>query len=787
MKYIFFGYESGHTENKDSINKAIREFNGHQKSYEVVSWENLGIGGRIINKAIIDKINSSDFFACELSYINHNVLFELGYAVGRRKKLLLFLNSSIAGAHENYSSIKFLRNIGYVNYSTYKEILNEINSKANAQVYMLDEITKLDALSSNVLDLFYMSPRLESQASLDLQEYLDKSQYKKIINDTTEVEYQTLVWYVNTIYKSKNVVIHLVNPEKSQANLLNGEASFYAGVALGLEKNVLLLAPKPFKAPIDYEDILIEYDSSEECVIKCDDWVSERKIKESESNSYLKSDKMPDNEETLLRLGIGNEVAESEKKELLENYFIPFEGYNKAKEKRTAIIVGRKGSGKSALFIKLENELLNEKNNFTVVLKPEADEIIENIELSYIFNSERSKRAFFNSTWKFIFYNKLLESIYNYLLPKIDNSNYVLTSEEELIISTIKNSEQIFGLNFYGVMKKINEQVNKSAYINNPSILEEVFDKYISKSIFAVSNFLKNSKYIKLNIIADNLDATWENRENLNLHADMILSLLDFCVKIQEEIQHKTKNDSLTVNLILFLRKDIFEYILSKSKEPDKLVGIHYELDWSRQQNLLKRIIEERFRYKLNLASDFNIQEIWTKYFKLSNRNNPFETILNYVIPRPRDVIYFITRLFEGAIDNSHNVVEKDDLDYAVEHYSKFLHNNMIAEMKASFPEIDVILMELQKKFTAWIDYPNFISTLKKKKYDEKRQKEFIKSLFEKQYIVGINKSNKNKKILTIEELENSLEEKRFFFMKSRVVILLNPQVIYLKSLFNKW
>src|SRR5690554_4854086 len=101
-KKIFFAYESGHPENRDAITRAVREFNKYQSKYNALTWEDMEINGRIINKTIFEEIDRSEIFACDLTYINHNVLFELGYAIGRRKKLLIFLNDSVFGAKENY-------------------------------------------------------------------------------------------------------------------------------------------------------------------------------------------------------------------------------------------------------------------------------------------------------------------------------------------------------------------------------------------------------------------------------------------------------------------------------------------------------------------------------------------------------------------------------------------------------------------------------------------------------------------------------------------------------------
>ena len=89
-KTIFFAYASGHFENIDAIKRGVIEYNGHQKSYHVRLWEDLSIDGVKISQRIFDAIDECELFACDLTYLNHNVLFELGYAIARKKSLLIF-------------------------------------------------------------------------------------------------------------------------------------------------------------------------------------------------------------------------------------------------------------------------------------------------------------------------------------------------------------------------------------------------------------------------------------------------------------------------------------------------------------------------------------------------------------------------------------------------------------------------------------------------------------------------------------------------------------------------
>ena len=68
-----------------------------------------------------------------LTYLNHNVLFELGYAIAQQKRLKIFLNPTIIDAKKNYSELKILKNIGYKEFSNSKDISKELQRATTAE------------------------------------------------------------------------------------------------------------------------------------------------------------------------------------------------------------------------------------------------------------------------------------------------------------------------------------------------------------------------------------------------------------------------------------------------------------------------------------------------------------------------------------------------------------------------------------------------------------------------------------------------------------------------------
>ena len=174
QKTIFFAYGDGNQDNKDAISRAARDYNKHQKNYKIKKWEDLRVSGKIICTEIFEQIKKCDKFACDLTYLNHNVLFELGYAISQKKILKIFLNPSIENAEKKYSDLKILKNIGYAKFLNSKEIVREFQSSTiNDKTLLIEKIIPDYEKIESEYDIFLINIKNKSQAAMDLEEYLD--------------------------------------------------------------------------------------------------------------------------------------------------------------------------------------------------------------------------------------------------------------------------------------------------------------------------------------------------------------------------------------------------------------------------------------------------------------------------------------------------------------------------------------------------------------------------------------------------------------------------------------
>jgi nucleoside 2-deoxyribosyltransferase len=62
-------------------------------SLYVETWEQMDIPGRFILDGILDKLDSSDFLIADITRLNFNVTFEIGYAIGKGKRIIFIINT----------------------------------------------------------------------------------------------------------------------------------------------------------------------------------------------------------------------------------------------------------------------------------------------------------------------------------------------------------------------------------------------------------------------------------------------------------------------------------------------------------------------------------------------------------------------------------------------------------------------------------------------------------------------------------------------------------------------
>ena len=128
---IFYAYPSQPPTVNEAIQSAIQAISedADAKQFRVRfrPWPEMDISGRDLARTVLRQIDRADVFACDLTYPNSNVSFELGFAIARRKRVFASLDAGINSAHRDFETFNFeLTGLGYSPYLNHVELAQRL-------------------------------------------------------------------------------------------------------------------------------------------------------------------------------------------------------------------------------------------------------------------------------------------------------------------------------------------------------------------------------------------------------------------------------------------------------------------------------------------------------------------------------------------------------------------------------------------------------------------------------------------------------------------------------------
>lgn len=708
----FYAYPDSPKSLTDTIEIAIKRIN-EKKVVKMESWKSTSISGKFIISEICRKIDNCKIFCCDLTYLNPNVMFELGYAIARNKKIWITMDTNIEMTKKNYDRFHLLTTIGYTKYNNaydidtafhdeepYNDLKNTIFK--NSIESLIDRMEKPK--------LFYLKSKIDTQASVVLSSRIEESVLDTIIDDPAEISTQTLSWYVQNAHSSIAVIAHLMSDTHKDRIIINAKYAMVSGLALGFGKPLLMLSHDPYNTPIDFRDILRIHKTSEECTNLAHEWLIRLEIDYYKNKKQYETSKKAKAKNKLQELYIGDHMAEHESEELME-YFVETSLYSEALKAQQSIIVGRKGTGKTANLYKISSELQKDVRNHVCIVKPVSYELEGILHLLKQSMPISEKGFLVESFWKFLLYTELAKSIYD---KSIMRPNYFdqTNSEKELYDFVYENSSVItsdFSVRLQNAIRDLCDLNEVNIYEEHRKKVSEILhSKIISKLRILLSNVL--TKKNKVCILIDNIDKAWTKRSDLSNLCDLIFGLLSVSKRITDEFNKGDDKYKKKVNLslIIFIRSDIFDYVMRSARERDKIS--YNKIIWNNNE-LLLRIIEERLLYSTEAKTSGNI---WDRYFCKSVKDKSLkEYLTTSIIPRPRDIVYLCKASIAEAVNSGHSKVEEVDIVNAEKEYSKYVFDSIIVENGITIDEMESVLYEFagSKEILTKIDLKTIITS----------------------------------------------------------------------------
>ena len=119
----FFAYCSFPEEVGSTIDQAIHDLRRYHSPFEITLWPELD-SGRFIAATVLGEIDSSDFVIADITSLNFNVIYEVGYAIGRRKRVHIVRNHPYASSSiEVTKELGIFDTLGFKSYENSRELV----------------------------------------------------------------------------------------------------------------------------------------------------------------------------------------------------------------------------------------------------------------------------------------------------------------------------------------------------------------------------------------------------------------------------------------------------------------------------------------------------------------------------------------------------------------------------------------------------------------------------------------------------------------------------------------
>ena len=689
MVSAFYAFPSYPPTLPETISEAITVLNKKQFC-EIIPWTHLKPTGRLIITQVLRQIDKSDLFIYDLSGLNPNVCFELGYAIAKRKRIWGTidgtnpLNKKIVDDSVIFSSIGYAEHLNHTNIISSFSKEKPFESVDNSFISEFDGI--LEVLDSEIdkTDILYLKSPLQHTASKKLSSFLKNLDRRIVEFDSLENSYKPFDDLLVSIATSKVLVVHLLNTDQENHREINAVYSLAAGLGVGLGVETLMLAPEPYKPPMDYRNMLLVHRTAKECVEKTGSWIYPILSKGSYTTKPKKNTvEETDTELSLIRFILGDGQAEHEEGEL-DSFFVETSQYHVGLNEKIALFIGRKGTGKTANLFRMKSKFEESNDNFVVMIKPQSFRLETYVRLINDFFLDVDKQSQITERiWEFIIYSSILVELNKFLDSKPQYYDYSV--KETALMHFVKCNEDLITQDIGEKIDYVYERTKKIRELGDDprTVISVINDEYLHKIKTHINDNLPTFK--KIIILIDNLDKAWDFGNNIDLQCKIIFGLIGFHNTLLKGLKWK-KGDS---RFHIFLREDIYKMVSEKAREPDKLLLNTTRLEWN-DKDLLLQVIEDRF---MQFDDSLNRKDVWKKLFcesinGIDTRSYLFENINR----RPRDLIFFIKSAINNGINHRHSRIEVDDIKSAQRLYFEFLISNTVTEYRLFLPQIRDVL-----------------------------------------------------------------------------------------------
>lgn len=673
----FVAYSSRVQAVADIVFAAVRKSNSRTLPVRYEPWQFNDVAGVPLVSPILEKIDESPFLVADITTLNLNVVYEIGFAVGRGKRAFIIRHAGTAGDKELANSAGIFDTLGYHEYADADDLTHRLSAE-------IQEIPLPTTYPPDRKALIYiLEPPTRSQAVSILVSRMKKAGFYHYRSfQPGEDTRLSATDAVRQVASSSGVVVPLQDEQTPGADVHNIRAMFVLGVADGMGTPRLAIAPDGYRVPLDIRDTVKPYQRGEDIIDAVADFspavvthAARLDPFELEGASVLRS------------LSIGDSRAENEMT-TLGRYYMRTDQSERALRGEVNLVVGRKGAGKTATLIRVRDKMRADRSNIVVDLLPDGYQLIKLKEDILEYLTEGARQHLITAFWEYLI---LLEVAYKLLEKDADShrrdhnlfqlyldlkqayevedfSSAGDFSERLLNLSQRLSNEYRSRFGQHDAQRLTTAEVTELLYTHDLRTLKQKVSEYLE---------FKESVWV----LFDNLDKGWSTQGVDVIDAIVLRCLVDAGRKLEREF----RRDGHDFHCIVFVRNDVYDHLMRNS--PDYGKELRAQMDWS-DPDMLREML--RLRLASGLGADkvkIDFEKIWREICVSHYQGEESSAyLIDRTLMRPRNLIKLFNHCRGFATTLNHVRIEEGDIEKGVRAYSNDLREELNRELTDVMP-----------------------------------------------------------------------------------------------------
>jgi len=627
MARQFVAFPSPDKFHSETITNACKVVSTQNNDF--VPWVAKDNSGSPLARSVESWLEESESVVADITYVSDNVTYEIGYAIGLGKPVRLIRNDTVSKV--DMREVGLVDTLLYDNFRTQTDLERLLDSRSTSRLPWHPQPPNKDQ------PLFVLSPPKPTTFYTALFSAVKKGARLKYRSfNPREIARLTAEEAWEQVSSSFGVVVTWSDTQELESRRNNQRASLIFGMARGRKIPALLIANYRSELPLDLKDQCTSFTDEGDLLGIFREF---REDVQDELNDYTY---VPQLQLSLLdSLQCGDPAAENEQDQL-SSYFLETQEFINTLDGKTNLVIGRKGSGKSAIFYQVRDRIRANRKNIVIDLSPEGYQLIKLKEMVSRLTGTGVRKEFISAFWQYVLW---LEIAYKLLEKdeKPSRRDYnLLQRYDKLKNAFIARVDTGLG-DFSERLRLLAENI-ETRFIDHESTLNNLLSSQVLRIIYGTNIAEIKSEilsYLKLKgrvlFLFDNLD-----RMRTGGFDDADALLIIGLVESLQNISKQFRRDKFEFQWVVFIRSDVYEFVVRGMADYGK--HAQRSLEWQ-DRGLLARVLEQRIMSTFKGGGE-TWPSVWHQVgVDMVGGKSALDFIIDASLMRPR----YMIKLFEDA------------------------------------------------------------------------------------------------------------------------------------------